>query len=68
MSSDHGTPVCIIVLGMAGSGKTTFVNKLVDYLNANECGQPYTINLDPAVYHIPYLSNIGLLVSVYNFS
>jgi GTPase SAR1 family protein len=51
-------PVCLIVLGMAGSGKTTFVQRLVSHL----CGQknrPYAINLDPACLEVPYPANIG---------
>lgn len=58
-STDKTRPVCIIVLGMAGSGKTTFVNKLADHLNSLENSEPYVINLDPAVLNIPYRPNIG---------
>ena len=50
-------PTCIIVLGMAGSGKTTFVNKVVSTLY--ETGKPYVINLDPACKEVPYPVNIG---------
>ncbi|KAA3670879.1 uncharacterized protein DEA37_0009402 [Paragonimus westermani] len=54
-----GKPVCIIVLGMAGSGKTTFVHRLVTYLSSIK--EPvYTINLDPAVHHVPYSVNIDI--------
>lgn len=59
-SAGQRQPTCIIVLGMAGSGKSTFVKKLVEYLSSTETGQPYTVNLDPAVYHTPYHANIGL--------
>uniref|UniRef100_A0A0X3PJE8 GPN-loop GTPase n=1 Tax=Schistocephalus solidus TaxID=70667 RepID=A0A0X3PJE8_SCHSO len=52
-------PVCIVVLGMAGSGKTTFVKMLTQHL-ASIGPPPYTINLDPAVYHIPYHANIDI--------
>lgn len=52
-------PVCIIVLGMAGSGKTTFVKKIVSTLY--ESGKPYVINLDPACKEVPYPTNIGKL-------
>ncbi|CDS42487.1 GPN loop GTPase 1 [Echinococcus multilocularis] len=54
------SPTCIIVLGMAGSGKSTFVKKLVEHLTLDENSQPYTINLDPAVYHLPYYANIDI--------
>lgn len=50
-------PTCIIVLGMAGSGKTTFVRKIVSTLY--ETGKPYVINLDPACKEVPYPTNIG---------
>ncbi|CAH8526140.1 unnamed protein product [Schistosoma guineensis] len=52
-------PICLIVLGMAGSGKTTFVKKLTEYLTVSS-NSSYTINLDPAVYHIPYNPNIDI--------
>ncbi|KAH9586823.1 GPN-loop GTPase 1, variant 2 [Schistosoma haematobium] len=44
---------------MAGSGKTTFVKKLTEYLTVSS-NSSYTINLDPAVYHIPYNPNIDI--------
>lgn len=50
-------PVCILVLGMAGSGKTEFVKRLSQY-NHDEV-RPYTINLDPACRETPYPTNIG---------
>ncbi|CAI2727610.1 unnamed protein product [Schistosoma spindalis] len=52
-------PICLIVLGMAGSGKTTFVKKLNEYLTVSSTSS-YTINLDPAVHHIPYNPNIDI--------
>ncbi|CAH8538729.1 unnamed protein product [Heterobilharzia americana] len=52
-------PTCLIILGMAGSGKTTFVNRLSEYLTTTS-NSPYIINLDPAVHHIPYNSNIDI--------
>ncbi|XP_034934526.1 GPN-loop GTPase 1 [Chelonus insularis] len=51
-------PVCIIVLGMAGSGKTTFVQKTVAKLY--EVNKPYVINLDPACREVPYIANIDI--------
>jgi GPN-loop GTPase len=50
-------PVCVIVLGMAGSGKTTFVKKLAQL--EYEKARPYVINLDPACREVPYPANIG---------
>ncbi|XP_076664945.1 GPN-loop GTPase 1 [Andrena cerasifolii] len=51
-------PTCIIVLGMAGSGKTTFVQRLVSVLY--DVGKPYVINLDPACREVPYPANIDI--------
>ncbi|XP_071505613.1 GPN-loop GTPase 1-like [Diadema antillarum] len=52
-------PPCLIVLGMAGSGKTTFVQRLTAYLYANQ-QPPYIINLDPAVHEVGYPTNIDI--------
>uniref|UniRef100_A0A8C9FV00 GPN-loop GTPase n=1 Tax=Pavo cristatus TaxID=9049 RepID=A0A8C9FV00_PAVCR len=51
-------PVCVLVLGMAGSGKTTFVQCLTAHLHGQRC-PPYVINLDPAVHELPFPANIG---------
>ncbi|CAB1448831.1 unnamed protein product [Pleuronectes platessa] len=52
-------PVCLIVLGMAGSGKTTFVQRLTAYLHSRKA-PPYVINLDPAVHEVPFPANIDI--------
>lgn len=50
---------CLIVLGMAGSGKTTFVQKLAEHLYDNE--KPgYLINLDPACHDLPYPAQVDI--------
>ncbi|NWZ47333.1 GPN1 GTPase, partial [Haliaeetus albicilla] len=49
-------PVCVLVLGMAGSGKTTF--RLAAHLHGQRC-PPYVINLDPAVHDLPFPANTG---------
>ncbi|XP_059504784.1 GPN-loop GTPase 1 isoform X1 [Stegostoma tigrinum] len=51
--------VCLIVLGMAGSGKTTFVQRLTSHLHSKGA-PPYLINLDPAVHEIPFPANIDI--------
>lgn len=51
-------PVCLLVLGMAGSGKTEFVKRL-SVFNQDKL-KPYTINLDPACKETPYLTNIDI--------
>ena len=47
---------CLIVIGMAGSGKTTFLKELYTQisLNKNFTAPGYLINLDPAVQFVPY--------------
>jgi len=52
-------PTCLIVLGMAGSGKTTFVQRLTSCLHAKK-NAPYVINLDPACSECPYPANIDI--------
>ncbi|XP_031556285.1 GPN-loop GTPase 1-like [Actinia tenebrosa] len=52
-------PACIIVLGMAGSGKTTFVQRLTAHLHSKKT-PPYVVNLDPAVHEVPYPANIDI--------
>uniref|UniRef100_A0A8C6KV59 GPN-loop GTPase n=1 Tax=Nothobranchius furzeri TaxID=105023 RepID=A0A8C6KV59_NOTFU len=54
-----GSPVCLIVLGMAGSGKTTFVQRLTAHLHSLK-SPPYVINLDPAVHEVPFPANIDI--------
>nr|SVE74212.1 EOG090X072H [Daphnia barbata] len=55
----HKKPVCLIVLGMAGSGKTTFVQQLTSRLHTRK-QPPYVINLDPACREVPYPVNIDI--------
>ncbi len=45
------TPTCVIILGMAGSGKTTFVQRLTAELY-HKNKQPYVVNLDPACRYV----------------
>ena len=52
-------PVACIVLGMAGSGKTTLMQRLNSHLH--EAKRPYyLINLDPAVLDTPFGANIDI--------
>ncbi|KAG0139967.1 hypothetical protein CROQUDRAFT_693249 [Cronartium quercuum f. sp. fusiforme G11] len=65
MPSDSNTvaplkkSVCIICIGMAGSGKTTFVQRLNSYLHTIN-KPPYILNLDPAVAKLPFQANIDI--------
>jgi len=52
-------PTCVIVLGMAGSGKTTFVQRLVSHLHSKK-RPPYVVNLDPACAEVPFPANIDV--------
>ncbi|CEF66460.1 GPN-loop GTPase 1 [Strongyloides ratti] len=56
--SKDSAPV-IITLGMAGSGKTTFVKRLTSYLHEKKT-PPYLINLDPATINVPFPANIDI--------
>ncbi|KAK7601072.1 hypothetical protein V9T40_008513 [Parthenolecanium corni] len=58
-SESEPTPVCLIVLGMAGSGKTTFVKKLTETLYSSAT-PPYVVNLDPACFEVPYPCNVDI--------
>jgi GTPase SAR1 family protein len=49
----------LIILGMAGSGKTTFVQRLEEEL-ANKDKESYIINLDPAVMDTLYEPNLDI--------
>lgn len=52
-------PVIIIVIGMAGTGKTTLMHRLVcDTQASNTRG--YVVNLDPAVMTLPFGANIDI--------
>ncbi|KAI1415479.1 hypothetical protein F5Y13DRAFT_156125 [Hypoxylon sp. FL1857] len=62
-TASSNEPVAIVCVGMAGSGKTTFMQRI----NAHLHGQrepPYVINLDPAVLNVPFESNIDIRDSV----
>ncbi|KAK4166660.1 hypothetical protein QBC43DRAFT_232199 [Cladorrhinum sp. PSN259] len=56
-------PVAIVCIGMAGSGKTTFMQRINAYLHEKK-DPPYVMNLDPAVTHSPFQSNIDIRDSV----
>lgn len=50
---------CLLVMGMAGSGKTTFVQKLAEHVYDNDM-PGYLVNLDPACHDMPYPANIDI--------
>lgn len=52
-------PLCVLVLGMAGSGKTSVVRRLSTHLASSR--KPfYTVNLDPAVKNVPFMPYIDI--------
>ncbi|KAF2722699.1 hypothetical protein K431DRAFT_283840 [Polychaeton citri CBS 116435] len=69
-SSQSKPPVAIVCIGMAGSGKTTFMQRINAHLHQkhqeapSQTAPPYVINLDPAVLSVPYESNIDIRDSV----
>ncbi|OJT13246.1 GPN-loop GTPase 1 [Trametes pubescens] len=54
-------PIVIITIGMAGAGKSTFVQQINSYLHSKEPpSPPYLLNLDPAVTSTPFAANIDI--------
>ncbi|XP_047020528.1 GPN-loop GTPase 1 [Helicoverpa zea] len=58
MEEDSKKPICLIILGMAGAGKTSFTRRLSN--KVVEGSRPYLINLDPACREVPYPANIDI--------
>ncbi|XP_046386608.1 GPN-loop GTPase 1 [Ischnura elegans] len=58
-SSTRKRPMCLIFLGMAGSGKTSLVSRITTHLYGTK-RKPYVINLDPACRQVPYPANIDI--------
>ncbi|KAA1470741.1 XPA-binding protein 1 [Dentipellis sp. KUC8613] len=60
-SADKKKPVTIVAIGMAGAGKSTFVQQINSYLHSKEPpSPPYILNLDPAVASTSYEANIDI--------
>ncbi|KAK9818243.1 hypothetical protein WJX72_009342 [[Myrmecia] bisecta] len=58
-SGQDEKPIVVLVIGMAGSGKTTLMQRINSHLHMTK--QPgYIINLDPAVTEVPYDANIDI--------
>ncbi|KAL1999337.1 hypothetical protein VTN02DRAFT_4667 [Thermoascus thermophilus] len=57
------SPVAVVCVGMAGSGKTTFMQRINSYLHSKK-NVPYVLNLDPAVHSVPFESNIDIRDSI----
>jgi GTPase SAR1 family protein len=63
METGPKAPLVLIVLGMAGSGKTTFVEALSSFLRSKG-KRTYNINLDPAVLSVKFPVNVDIRDSV----
>ncbi|CAK4032072.1 GPN-loop GTPase 1 [Lecanosticta acicola] len=67
-SRDAQPPVAVVCVGMAGSGKTTFMQRINAHLHTQSqkttSQPPYVLNLDPAVRSVPFDSNIDIRDSV----
>lgn len=61
--ASNAPPVSIVCVGMAGSGKTTFMQRINAHLHSKQT-PPYVMNLDPAVRRVPFDSNIDIRDSV----
>ena len=70
MASPTQPPVAIVCIGMAGSGKTTFMQRINAHLHQKHqqspttAAPPYVLNLDPAVRSVPFESNIDIRDSI----
>eukprot|EP00667_Euglena_gracilis_P019346 EG_transcript_20717 len=52
-------PIICLVVGMAGSGKSTLMQQVTHHMVTNGM-RPYVMNLDPAVLHTDYDMNIDI--------
>lgn len=58
-SSRKDKPIVVLIIGMAGSGKTTLIQRINSHMHQHKL-PGYIINLDPAVTHLPYGANIDI--------
>ncbi|KAL1957822.1 hypothetical protein VTO42DRAFT_5540 [Malbranchea cinnamomea] len=63
MAEGRTPPVAVVCVGMAGSGKTTFMQRINSHLYTKR-QPPYVLNLDPAVHSVPFESNIDIRDSI----
>ncbi|KAG1046446.1 hypothetical protein G6F43_011069 [Rhizopus delemar] len=58
-TTEKKQPPVILCIGMAGSGKTTFMQRINAHLHEKKT-PPYVLNLDPAVGSLPFTANIDI--------
>ena len=59
VSINKKKPTVVLVVGMAGSGKSTLMQRLNIHCNEQKT-KAYYINLDPAVKSVPFAANIDI--------
>ena len=57
--SSRSSPICVLVIGMAGAGKTALMHRLNLWVIENNI-RGYFVNLDPAVKSTPFGANIDI--------
>jgi len=62
-SESDTKPIAVIIIGMAGSGKSTLMQRINSYVNMKKYPS-YIINLDPAVSDLNYNANIDIRDSI----
>ena len=60
LQTQEKNPICVICVGMAGSGKTSLVQRIQESLEEDEEGSAYCVNLDPATLSLPYDASIDI--------
>jgi GTPase SAR1 family protein len=63
IGSEQNKPIAAIVIGMAGSGKSTLMQRINSYVHTKKYPS-YIINLDPAVAEVNYNANIDIRDSI----
>jgi hypothetical protein len=58
-SATRSSPIVVLVIGMAGVGKTTLMHRINLYMNEKGI-RGYYVNLDPAVRNVPFSANIDI--------
>ncbi|GIQ90313.1 GPN-loop GTPase 1, partial [Kipferlia bialata] len=56
---DEERPACVLVIGMAGSGKSTLVKALNHHMLSTR-RRPYLVNLDPAVNQTTFKASVDI--------